>query len=327
MTKPSSIKTAELENYDHLDIHQLEAILSDIQKSTPSAESKHTARVIRQSLSQRQRFIKAQVMEFEQTNDHHLLIFDSTESFSKLAGHSVLFYTMTIADRIHRRFSVKNDTDNYSPSNDGVVSIRSLDQLETQLAEINVFPDRERSTTELHFYKLPKIYTEEQIEKLRDRSHRDVERITSTIIPKSPLPELYNLILELNRQLYYNCKRVSDSLARDTLVKPLIVEANELLVGYLNFANTKATSGIIHPPLQHLLAATNAVKPHTIQAQNLLGIMIGARNLRNNLANMENLRLIHHRDLCNILENLVHIEHITAREYNKQQQHSKRHEQ
>ena len=114
MTKPSSIKTAELENYDHLDIHQLEAILSDIQKSTPSAESKHTARVIRQSLRQRQRFIKAQVMEFEQTNDHHLLIFDSTESFSKLAGHSVLFYTMTIADRIHRRFSVKNDTDNYS---------------------------------------------------------------------------------------------------------------------------------------------------------------------------------------------------------------------
>lgn len=47
MTKPSSIKTAELENYDHLDIHQLEAILSDIQKSTPSAESKHTARIIR----------------------------------------------------------------------------------------------------------------------------------------------------------------------------------------------------------------------------------------------------------------------------------------
>lgn len=92
MTKPSSIKTAELENYDHLDIHQLEAILSDIQKSTPSAESKHTARIIRQALRQRQRLIKAQVMEFEQTNDHHLLIFDSTENFSKLAGHSVFFF-------------------------------------------------------------------------------------------------------------------------------------------------------------------------------------------------------------------------------------------
>ncbi len=47
--------------------------------------------------------------------------------------------------------------------------------------------------------------------------------------------------------------------------------------------------------------------------------MIGARNLRNNLANMENLRLIHHRDLCDILESLVRIERITAREYNKQQ--------
>lgn len=318
MTKPPSIKTAEIENYDHLDIHQLEAILSDIQKSAPSAESKHTARVVRQALRQRQRLIKAQVMEFEQTNDHHILIFDSTESFSKLAGHSVLFYTMTIADRIHRRFSVKNDTDNYSPSSEGIVSIRSLEQLETQLSEINIFPDRERSTAELHFYKLPKIYTEDQIEKLRDRSHRDIERITSTIIPKSPLPELYNLILELNRELYFSCKRISDSLARDTLVKPIILEANEILVGYLNFANAKATSGIIHPPLQKLLSATNSETPHTIQTQNLLGIMIGARNLRNNLANMENLRLIHHRDLCNILEHLVRIEHITAREYNKQ---------
>lgn len=326
MTKLSSIKTAELENYDHLDLHQLEAILSDIQKSTPSAESKHTARVIRQALRGRQRLIKAQVMEFEQTNDHHLLIFDSTDNFSKIVGHSVLFYTITIADRIHRRFSVKNDTDNYSPSSDGVVSIRSLAQLEPQLAEINIFPDRERSTSELHFYKLPKIYTEEQIAKLRDRSHRDIERITSTIIPKSPLPELYTLILELNREIYYNCKRISDNLARDTLAKPLIVEANEILVGYLNFANTKSNSGIIHPPLQHLLSAINAEKPHTIQAENLLGIMIATRNLRNNLANMENLRLIHHRDLCDILEHLVQIERITAREYNKLQHSTSTHD-
>jgi len=318
MTKPSSIKTVELENYNHLDLHQLEAILGDLQKSAPSTESKHTARVIRQALRGRQRQIKAQVMEFEQTNDHHLLIFDSTENFSKLAGHSVLFYTMTIADRIHRRFSVKNDTDNYSPSNDGVVSVRSLGQLETQLAEINIFPDRERSTTELHFYKLPKVYTEEQIAKLRDRSHRDIERITSTIIPRSPLPELYNLILELNREIYFNCKRISDNLARDTLAKPLIVEANEILVGYLNYANAKASNGIIHPPLKQLLSSTNHAATDSIPAQNLLGIMISARNLRNNLANMENLRLIHHRDLCDILEHLVHIEHITAREYNKQ---------
>ena len=68
-------------------------------------------------------------MEFEQTNDHHLLVFDSTDNFSKIAGRSVLFYTLTIADRIHRRYSVKNDSDDYSRSEDGVVSIRAIEQL------------------------------------------------------------------------------------------------------------------------------------------------------------------------------------------------------
>lgn len=315
MTKPSSIKTHELETYDHLDLHQLETILHNLQKSPPSPQTKHTARVVRQALRLRQHQLKATVMEFEMTNSHYLLVYDSTENFSKIAGHSVLFYTLTIADRIHRRYSIKNDTDNYSFSYDGIVSIRSVAQLAAQLAEINIYPDRQRSTTELHFFKLPKVYTDTQIEKLRDRSHRDAAYITSTILPDSPLPELHYLILELNRELYYNCRRISDHLALDALVKPLITEANEILVAYLNFANAKSSHGLIHHSIQIQLSTAEHESPQTVKSKNLLGILISTRNLRNNLANIENLRLLHHRDLCSIIRHLVEIEQITAHAY------------
>lgn len=319
MTKPPSIKTAEIDKYADLDLHQLELTLKKIQQEPPSAASKAATRAVRQALRQRQRIIKAKVMEFEQTNDHHLLVFDSTDNFSKIAGRSVLYYTLTIADRIHRRYSVKNDSDDYSRSEDGVVSIRALEQLELQLAEINIFPDRKLSTEELHFYKLPKVYNDEQVAKLRDRSRQDVERITSIILPASPIPELYTLILEMNRLLYHNCKRISDTLARETLVRPMIMDANEMLVSYLNFANAKPSSGIVHQSAAATYSSTGQnSQPQSTQAQNLLNLLLYTRNLRNNLANIENLRLIHHRELCDILERLVEIERITAREYAKQ---------
>lgn len=321
MTKQHSIKSTDIDQYENLDLHQLETALTEFLKSPPSPHVKQQIRTLRQAIHARQRLIKATVMEFEATNSHHLLIFDSTENFAKIAGRSVLFYTLTIADRIHRRYSVKNDTDDYSRSQDGIVSIRALKPLEAQLAEINILPDQERSTSELHFYTLPKFYREEQIARLRDRSHQDLERITSIILPKSPVPELYQLLLETNRLIYYSCRRINDSLARATLIQPIIVDANEALVSYLNFANAKPTSGIVRRCPQTTIystTTTNTQPELSTQAQNLLNIMLNIRNIRNCMANLVNLRLIHHRELCAILENIVEIERITAREYAKQ---------
>lgn len=321
MTKPSSIKSTDLDKYANCDLHELEGIIRDFQQSAPSPETKTAIRVVRQALRNRQHQIKSQVMNFEQTNDHHLLIFDSTENFSKIAGNSVLFYTLTIADRIHRRYSVKHDTDDYFRSNDGIVSIRSRAQLETQLRSIGVQPDPSRTTSELHFYTLPRAYNFEQIAKLRDKSHQDVERITSIILPKSPIPALYNLILETNRLIYYNCKRVSDTLARETILREVMLDANEILIGYLNFANAKPSSGLVRRQSQTSvfpIFSKTATPPESTQAQNLLAILINVRDLRNCLANVENLHLIHHRELCDILEKIVEIERMVAREYARQ---------
>lgn len=317
MSRHVSIKTTDIDPYTTLDLHQLETAIRELQQSPPSPETKQSLRAARQTLRQRQRKIKAEAMEFERTNDHHVLVFDSTENFSKIAGHSVLFYTLTIADRIHRRYSVKHDSDDYFRSEDGIVSIRGLAQLESQFSSIGVQPDPELSTTELHFYKIPRVYNDEQIAKLRDKSHQDVERITSIILPKSPLPILYNLILDANRLIYYNRKRVSDTLARETILAQVILDANEMLVAYLNFANAKPHSGIIRRPLSYQVEALfgpDSKKPESPEAKNLFNILLNTRDLRNCLANVENLHLIHHRELCDILEKVVEIERLTSRE-------------
>lgn len=318
MSKPKSIKTTDLEPYQGLDLHQLEARLLSLQTQPDTTDTKHQLRVLRQVLRDRQRLVKAQAMEFELTNNRHLLVFDSTDHFAKIAGRSVLFYTNLVADRLHRRYNIKNDTDDYSPSEDGIISLRDLATLERLLPELNIFPDPDRSTTELHFYKLPRLYTDAEILKFRDRSLQDLARITSIIVPASPVPALYNLILELNRLIFYNSKRATDPLAREYLFHHLISPANSLLASYLNFANARGATDSTYLQSQTTIFPQPGLEPHSAQAHNLFNLLLHARTIRNNAANVENLRLIHRRELAQILEAIVEIERIASREYTKQ---------
>lgn len=326
MTKPSAVPTRQVDQYHDYNLHQLETALQTLERDPPTPASKQTARVLRQALRLRLRLIKSRVIAFEATNHSHLLVSDSTDHFAKIAGHSVLFYAFTLASRLHRRFSIKPDTDAYYRSDDGIISLRSLEQLTLQLAEIQIFPDPQLSTPELHFFALPQTYDSEAIAKFRDRSRQDIARINAIIVPKSPAPDLYALILELNRLLYQNCRHISDRLARETIVRQLILDANEMIVSYLNFANAKTHSGIARPlpsSVSPLAFVSTSNKPLSAQAHNLLNLMIYVRSVRNNLANLENLRLLHHRELCLILEKIVDIERLAAHQYAKQLRHDR----
>ena len=301
MAKQASIKPQDIEKYSNLNLHELEEVIEKL-KNSAHASAKSELRAARQALSNRQRLIKSKVMEFEQFNDHYLLFFDSTSGFSKLAGHSVLFFSMTIANRIHWRYSVKLDTDHYSVSEDGTISFRSLDNLNELLAAIGVYPDPERSDAEFHYYKLAKVYTEEQIAKLRDNSQRDAERIASIILPKSPLPLLYDAISGVDRTIYYQFKHLSDNLARETVGRRMILESYELMIQYLEYARADNPN-------------PNA---------NLLKMIELARRLRDGMAYVNRLQLLHHREICQILEGLVLIDRITTKTYSKSIQSNKR---
>lgn len=279
--------------YQRLNIHELEEILGKLKERPASKDRDQELTRVRQTLRHHQRQLKAKVMEFEQSNNHYLLVFDSTDGFSKIAGRSVLFYSMTIADRIHRRFNVKSDSDHYSRSDEGIIALRHLDDLISQLAGINIFPDHQLSTAELHFFKLTKVYTDEQIDKLRDRSKQDIERITSIVLPRSPMPLLHDAIMRVNFMIYHGFKRIPDAFARDAIGQMMMQDAHQLTLTYLEYASSRNT----HP------------------ADSLFKLITTARRLKSSMANVQNLRLIHHREICHILEALVDIDRLASKAY------------
>lgn len=360
MTKKPDVRTEDFDSFLQKTIGEIEDCIINLRAREQTLEVRRQIRAASQALRQRQRDLKATAMDFEQTNNHHLLVFDSTHGFAKMVGNSVLFYSMTVANRLHRRFKIQQDTDNYSKSAQGVIALRSLEGLEEQLAQINIFPDETLSTTELHYYKLPKVYTDEQLADLHDKSRQDLERIME--------------ILEVNRLIYYNCKNITEWLARESLVKPLMKQANWLLENYLNFAGIRQRATQTQRELEYAMAkvegnlqnagasrvcwkvrgigadlavsstsGANAVsgvsssgassgtgfpgaffevetrvKPQELAAaQDLFNILLNTRQLKNHIANMENLRLIHHKQMGQILEKLVIIERMAEREYSK----------
>ncbi len=346
MTKKPDVRTEDFDSFLQKTIGEIEDCIINLRAREQTLEVRRQIRAASQALRQRQRDLKATAMDFEQTNNHHLLIFDSTHGFAKMVGNSVLFYSMTVANRLHRRFKIQQDTDNYSKSAEGVIALRSLEGLEEQLVQINIFPDETLSTMELHYYKLPKVYTDEQLADLHDKSKQDLERIMEIIMPQSPLPLLYREILEVNRLIYYNCKNITEWLARESLVKPLMEQANRLLENYLNFAGIRQRATQTQRELEYAVAKVEGnlqnagasracwkvrgigtdsfsgvaqqIKPQELAAaQDLFNILLNARQLKNHIANMENLRLIHHKQMGQILEKLVMIERMAEREYSK----------
>lgn len=291
----ASVKSTDVDKYSNLTLTELESVIDALQanqRSSPTATTNQDLTAARFALQQRQHLIKSKVMEFERTNSNYLLFFSSTKGFVKIAGHSALFFAATIADRIHWRYSLKLDTDHYSISEDGIISFRSLPPIAARLSEIDIFPDGSISDDELHYYKLAKVYSEEQIAKLRDNSKQDIKRIMTIVLPTSPIPSLYDAIMQAGQLLYYQFKHLSDGLARDTIGQRMVLVTYDMTMEYLKFARSKKNN-----------------------YQHLANIIEQARELRFGVAYVSKLQILHHREVCKILEHLVSIERIAAKAY------------
>ncbi len=299
--KKSLVKTSNLQKYENSTLPELSDLLdelSEIQKSGKGDKSTDKEiSTVRLAIQQRQRTIKARVMEFERTNDHYLVFFASTNGFVKIAGHSALFFVNTIANRLHWRYSLKIDSDRYSVSEDGVISFRSLDHIGLRLAEIDIFPDESLSDSELHFFTLPKVYTDEQIGKLRDQTQDDIKQIMNIVLPTSPIPSLYDAIMQASQIIYYQFKHLSDGLAKDTIGERMIMMTYEMAEEYSFYAHAKPKDSAIH----------------------LLNIVRLARKLHYGLAYASKMQILHHREARKALEALVAAERIARRAYLKQE--------
>lgn len=293
-----SVKSAIVDKYSKLTLIELEKTLERLkqqQDSRPDRATNQEISAARIALQQRQHLIKAKVMQFEQTNNRHLLFFVSTQGFVKLAGRSALFFSMTIADRINWRCSLKPDTDHYSPSDDGIISFKNLDRVSIQMSQINIFPDLDLSDSELHYFKLTKTYSDEQVAKLRDNSRQDIKRITEIILPASPMPTLYDSITQASQLIYYLVKHSSDGVFRGTIGRKMVEESCDMSNCYLRFAALRGKSS----------------------PEDLAKIVELAGNIRRTIAYGSRIQIIHHRDARRILEELIKIERLATSAYNR----------
>lgn len=237
--------------------------------------------------------IKETVMDFEKQNHTHLLFFKSTNGYYKLAGNSVLIYAGNVAQRIGYRYNIQIDTDHYSVSPTGIISFHLTKDLEEKLASIKITKDKKKSSDNLVFFRLEKPITDDELAHFQDLVNADKHTINKMIMPKSPIPTLYDYLKELNLAIYQNSLSMP-AFARETIGKTLFEISSTMLRRYLEYANTKAPES------------------DTIR---LIGN--GAILIKYHMKNISDLHILHYRNICRILEPAIRIEKLTANLYER----------
>lgn len=233
--------------------------------------------------------LKALVMKLESENYDRLIFYQSDNCYYKLAGHSALIYAGNVAKRIGRRFNLRADTDHYSKSVDGVISIVMNDVLQESLSAIKAIPDLSNKNSNIMIFKLPYKYSEEDIEQFREMTKQEERQINQIILPKSPIPTLYVYINELTEIIYHNSKNMPH-FGSTTLGADIFNSICSVHRCYLNYAN-----GFIK-----LDDMAKTMKKNIIYLKNQMKIV-------------ETLHLINNKSICKILEVLVATERLVTK--------------
>lgn len=221
---------------ERLDLHQLEAELEKVTKlETPEADDLRAS--IRHALRVRREDIKRRASEFELNNYTHLLFFDSTDGFCKIIGNSLVMYRKKFGPRMNRKISVQYDDDSYHRSKDGVVISKLTPVFIGQLRKLGAVLDKERSTSELHFYRLPNAVSLAEMKKLRDEIYHDTHSVSGKLVRGEVMPEATQAIDELLRLVYHSCKRVQHPFANQNIAVPMMTAARNMKIAQIEYAN------------------------------------------------------------------------------------------
>lgn len=265
------------------------------------------------ALHQRQRAIKAQVMNFEADNQQYLLLYTSTDGYYKMAGRSVLFYAARIVPRLGRRVTVRPDTDHYYPSGEGIVSIKNLVRLAEQLSQLGILPDPERSTSELYFYKFPYRLSGAQIAALRDKNEVVRQRLNQNLRPIGPIPELhYQLMMAF--ELCFNILRSTRGNAeRELITDSLIHPLQAMLAAYNSYVGARPDFEFHYlPPTPTCWAQPMPTSP---RAQILLGLIYHSCYLHDQAGFLDQVRVMHRTRLTRILQYNREIQRLAIEAY------------
>ncbi|MDO4612343.1 MAG: hypothetical protein Q4B29_02715 [Candidatus Saccharibacteria bacterium] len=300
---------------------ELETKITKLQNKygkSPSLELKAALDQARVNFNNYKRQLKSRVAELEKTNTSYLIAYRSTKNYYKFIDNSALFYAFDISNRIGRRFTLNNDTDSYARSEVGVISIKALDRLESQLNDVKIFRNKTKSTDEIIHFEIPKPYKFEQIQNFHTRAKEDLTRSIQVIVPKNPIPELFTTIRDLNERIYHTFKRISEPLAREAYVIPILKTAKEILTSYTNYASASESISYVSPTTKAGRPAKTKYTPTTPQAHNLFNLLQNNRSVRDGISHLALLRLVDPVLLDQILDLSTNIERMTRAEYKRQ---------
>lgn len=239
---------------------------------------------------------KLRVTELEHDNFDKLIVFESTNGFAKIIGHSAIFYAAHLAKRIGRRCYLRHDDDYYSPSKEGVISIKYNDDLLSRLTAINIRLDPSLSTDLIHVFRLPSSFTPTDLQRFTTELSADSRQLESLALPKSPIPTLYTYLRELSSTCFAALRHMPP-IGRETLGDRLFLETHTLLALYIESAHEGLTSTRL-----------------TTFSKNI-------RHLKYQLQNLDNLHLLPTRDILRLFELATRIESLLTKIIERAPQH------
>lgn len=309
----------------NLTLPELEAEYRKVQGATNLAPAKRSARLkeVKHALRERKHYLKGEVASFEVANYQYLLFFCSTDGYYKIIGHSLLLYAGTVAPRLSRKANIREDTDHYYPSAEGVASVRDLEFLTNQLANLGILLDRDRSTEELFYFKLRRTYSPAQLEKLRDHSDLNRKRLRGILRPDGPLPELSVKLNTLHRLALNLVRATTDPLARQKAQTGLLDNVELMLLHYHSYAGGRDDLEVryLEQPLPLELPASET--PRSFRAKVLANLAARAALLHDRATTMESLPGMSQARLIEILTTNAEAQRLVAQAYRKLPAHER----
>lgn len=237
--------------------------------------------------------IKQLALDFERNNYNYLQFVDSTNNFKQLFDHSALIFKSEIADKIgYKTVNLRPDISTTKiKAKYGLISFRNFDNLKKKLEGIGLVEDKNLKNKNIFYIKLLKIFTKSEIENMADALADQKQKFQKIISPQNPNPILFVRLEELEKMLYENLRQIHP-FAQKTIGAEIFNLSAKSLELYLFYANTKNNDQKIY----------------------LKELELNLRKIRYNLKTVENLGLIHAKNLERILEEVAIIERIVKKE-------------
>ncbi len=239
--------------------------------------------------------LKSIALDFEKNNQQFLQFVDSTKGYKRIYDHSAIIFKHDIAPSIgYKTANLQPDIlSTKTKATYGSISFKNFDNLAEKLQKIGIKEYKKKNMPGLIYYKLPKKYSQNEIEEIAKKLTEEKNQISKIISVKNPNPTLFFHLLTLEKTIYENSKKFHE-IARTTIGQKIVNLSCECLDSYLLHANSNQNNSKL-----------------------LQKIQINLLMLRYKMKTIENLNLIETKNLRRILDEIVILEQITNKEIQK----------